>query len=119
MEKVNLQEKFGLLQGFWSPRVVGEVDGLQVKVVKLLGDFPWHSHEEEDELFLVVKGRLRLEFRDGEAVLEEGELLVVPRGTEHRPVAEAEVHVLLVESPSTINTGNVRESRTVENPDWL
>jgi mannose-6-phosphate isomerase-like protein (cupin superfamily) len=92
---------------------VGELNGQQVKLVRFVGEFVWHHHEDEDELFLVVKGRFRMEFRDRQIWLEEGEFLVVPRGVEHRPVAEQEAHVLLFEPASTLNTGNVRNERTV------
>ncbi len=119
MQKVNLREKLGLFDERWSPKVIGQVNDVQIKLAKLLGDFPWHSHEAEDELFLVLQGRLRLEFRDRAVVLEAGELLVVPRGTEHRPVAEEEVHLLLVEPSSTVNTGDARSERTVESPEWI
>ena len=115
MEKVNLAEKFSLFDDYWSPRIVGELNGQHVKLVKLKGEFIWHHHDVEDELFLVVKGRLTIKFRDKDVTLEEGEFLVVPRGVEHMPVAEEEVHVLLFEPASTLNTGNVRSERTVEN----
>src|SRR5947208_16820168 len=101
MEKVNLREKLDSLTEQWSPRIVGELNGQQVKLVKFMGPFVWHHHESEDELFLVVKGRFRMEFRDRQVWLEEGEFLIVPRGVEHRPVAEEEVHVLLFEPAST------------------
>ncbi len=113
MEKVNLAQKLGLFTDYWSPKVVGELNGQQVKLVKLKGEFVWHHHAEEDELFLVLKGRLVIKLRDGEIVLDEGEFVVVPRGVEHLPVAEEEVHVLLLEPASTLNTGNVRNERTV------
>jgi mannose-6-phosphate isomerase-like protein (cupin superfamily) len=114
MDKVNLAAKLSLFSDHWNPRIVGELNGQQVKLVKFEGPFVWHRHENEDELFLVVKGRFRMEFRDRDVWLEEGELLIVPRGVEHRPVAEEEVHVLLFEPASTLNTGNVRSERTVE-----
>ena len=114
MEKINLAEKLALIQDHWSPRVVAELNGQQVKLVKLQGTFVWHHHEAEDELFLVVSGRLRMDFRDREVWLEPGEMIVVPRGVEHRPHADDEVEVLLFEPASTLNTGNVRNERTVE-----
>lgn len=114
MEKVNLAEKFGRIPDHWKPRVVGELNGQLVKVVKLLGEFIWHAHHQEDELFLVVVGRLRMEFRDRHVWLEAGELLVVPRGVEHRPVAVEEAHVLLFEPASTLNTGDVRNELAVQ-----
>jgi lincosamide nucleotidyltransferase B/F len=119
LNKVSLAQKFKLFSEHWSPKVVAELNGQQVKVVKLQGPFVWHHHEQEDELFLVVKGRLRLEFRDRHVWLEEGELLVVPRGVEHRPVADEEVHVVLFEPASTLNTGNVRSELTVDRPQEL
>jgi mannose-6-phosphate isomerase-like protein (cupin superfamily) len=112
-EKVNLREKLARFSDHWSPKVVGELNGQQVKLVKFQGEFVWHHHDNEDELFLVVQGRFRMEFRDRHVWLEEGEFLVVPRGVEHRPVAEREVSVLLFEPASTLNTGNVQNERTV------
>src|SRR5262249_51324146 len=114
MEKVNLQEKLSRFQEQWSPKIVGELNGQLVKLVKFHGPFVWHHHENEDELFLVVKGRFRMEFRDRHVWLEEGELLIVPRGVEHRPVADEEAHVLLFEPGSTLNTGNVRNDLTLD-----
>jgi len=119
MEKVNLAEKFGLFEEHWSPKIVGELNGQQVKLVKVLGEFDWHHHENEDELFLVVKGQMRIELRDQALHLGEGEFLVVPRGVEHRPVAEREAHVLLFEPASTLNTGNVRTEKTVQRPERI
>jgi mannose-6-phosphate isomerase-like protein (cupin superfamily) len=119
MTKVNLREKFGLFGDHWKPKIVGDLNGQQVKLVKFLGEFVWHKHDGEDELFLVVRGRFRMEFRDRHVWLEEGEFLIVPRGVEHRPVAEQEVHVLLFEPATTLNTGNVRNERTVEQLDRL
>ena len=114
MTKVNLNEKLALFSEHWSPRIVGELNGQHVKLVKLKGEFVWHHHEHEDELFLVLKGSLTIRLRDGDVVLNEGEFFIVPRGIEHQPVAEEEVHVLLFEPASTLNTGNVRNERTVE-----
>jgi mannose-6-phosphate isomerase-like protein (cupin superfamily) len=119
MDKVNLREKFACFTQQWQPKVVGELNGQQVKLVKFQGPFVWHHHDDEDELFLVVKGRFRMEFRDRHVWLEEGEFLVVPRGVEHRPVAEEEAHVLLFEPASTLNTGNVQNERTVPNPEKI
>ena len=119
MDKVNLAEKLGLFTDYWNPRIVGELNGQQVKLVKFVGPFVWHHHEHEDELFLVVKGRFRMEFRDRDVWLEEGDMLVVPRGVEHRPVADEEAHVLLFEPATTLNTGNVRNERTVVELDRL
>jgi mannose-6-phosphate isomerase-like protein (cupin superfamily) len=114
MEKVNLNAKLGRFTEPWKPKIVGELNGQHVKLVKFQGPFVWHHHDAEDELFLVVKGRFRMELRDRDVWLEEGEFLVVPRGVEHRPVAEEETHVLLFEPASTLNTGNVSNERTVE-----
>ena len=111
-EKVNLEEKFSLFDEHWRPKVVGELNGQEVKLVKLLGPFTWHHHEDEDELFMVVKGRFRMEFRDRNVWLESGEFLVVPRGIEHRPVADEEAHVLLFEPSGTLNTGSVKNELT-------
>ena len=114
LEKVEIAEKFALFDEPWSPKIVAELNDAYVKVVKLQGEFVWHHHDDEDELFWVVSGRLRLELRDGDVVLEPGELVVVPKGVEHRPVAEGETHVVLIEPKTTLNTGNVRDKRTVD-----
>src|ERR671929_333159 len=113
VEKVSIGEKFALFDERWKPKIVGELNGQHVKLVKLLGEFVWHHHEREDELFLVVKGRFRMEFRDRAVWLEAGEFIIVPRGVEHRPVADEEAHVLLFEPATTLNTGNVTSERTV------
>ena len=115
MAKTNLHEKFSQFSDCWSPKIVGELNGQHVKLVKLLGEFVWHHHEHEDELFLVVKGRFRMDYEDHSVWVEEGEFLIVPRGVEHRPVAETEAHVLLFEPAATVNTGNVHNERTVRN----
>src|SRR5262245_57929203 len=112
MDKVNLTEKLSLFSKHWSPKIVGDLNGQQVKLVKFKGPFVWHHHENEDELFLVVKGRFRMELRDRDIWLEEGEFLVVPRGVEHRPVADEEASVLLFEPASILNTGNVQNELT-------
>jgi len=112
--KVSIAEKLRLFSEHWSPKIVGELNGQYVKLVKFSGPFVWHHHEAEDEMFLVVKGRFRVELRDGDVWLEEGEFLVVPKGVEHRPVAEEEAQVLLFEPATTLNTGTVRNERTVE-----
>ena len=114
MNKINLAEAFAHIADHWRPRIAGELNGQQVKLVKFQGPFVWHHHDHEDELFLVVRGRFRMELRDGEIELGEGEFLVVPRGVEHRPVADEECEVLLFEPATTLNTGNVRNERTVE-----
>lgn len=114
VKAINLAKKLSHFDDYWSPRIVGELNGQHVKLVKVLGPFVWHSHRDADELFLVVKGRLRIELRDGVLDLAEGELAIVPAGVEHRPVAEEECHVLLFEPAGTLNTGDVRDERTVE-----
>ena len=119
MEKVNLAEKFAMFADHWSPKVVGELNGQQVKLVKFQGEFVWHKHDQEDELFLVVKGHLRIRLRDRDVDLDEGEFFIVPRGVEHQPVAEHEVHALLFEPASTLNTGNIRSEKTVEQLDRI
>src|SRR5690242_18679454 len=113
MVSVNLTQKFGLFQDLWSPKVVGELNDHHVKLAKVKGEFVWHRHEAEDEMFLVVKGRLLLRFRDQDVWVAEGEFAIVPRGVEHLPIAPEETHVLLLEPKSTLNTGNVRNERTV------
>jgi mannose-6-phosphate isomerase-like protein (cupin superfamily) len=119
MDKVNLGEKLAQFSEQWKPKIVGELNGQQVKLVKFVGPFVWHHHDNEDELFLVVRGRFRMEFRDRHVWLEEGEFLIVPRGVEHRPFAEEGAHVLLFEPASTLNTGNVRNERTVAHLDRI
>ena len=119
LEKVNIRDKLRQFQEYWKPYIVAEVNGQMVKLAKLKGEFIWHNHENEDEMFLVVKGRLRIEFRTKQVWLEEGEFIVVPRGVEHRPVAEKEAHVLLFEPASTLNTGNMQNERTREKLDRI
>ena len=132
MNKINLREKFSLIKDHWQPHIAGELNGQYVKLVKFKGPFTWHHHENEDELFLVVKGRFRMEYREATVShqqgavkepaieeraiwLEEGEIIIVPRGVEHRPVADEEAHVLLFEPVSTLNTGNIEDEFTVRN----
>jgi mannose-6-phosphate isomerase-like protein (cupin superfamily) len=117
--KVNVREKLALFHDHWSPKIVGELNGQHVKLVKFQGEFVWHKHDHEDELFLVLKGRFRMEFRDRAIELEEGEFLIVPQGVEHRPVAAEEVHVLLFEPCGTLNTGDVENERTVREPERI
>ena len=112
MQTVTVAEKLALITEYWSPKAVASVNGFQVKLVKLKGEFVWHAHEVEDELFLVLQGTLRMQFRDGEVSVGKGEFLVVPHGTEHRPVADDEVHVMLLEPASTVNTGTAGGERT-------
>jgi len=115
-DKVSLADKLSRFSAHYQPKIVGELNGQHVKLVKFQGEFVWHHHEHEDELFLVVKGRFTMEFRDRQVPLEEGEFLIVPRGVEHRPVATDEVHVLLFEPATTLNTGNVVSERTIPQP---
>jgi len=119
MQTVNLAETFSKFQDYWNPRLLGEVNDFHVKAVKLKGEFIWHHHDNEDELFLVVKGTLRMRFRDHEAVVREGEFVIVPRGVEHLPVADDEVHIILLEPKTTLNTGNVSNERTVRELERL
>lgn len=113
MEKVNLLEKFNRIREYWKPYIAAELNGQHLKLDKLKGEFVWHRHENEDEMFLVVKGRFRMDLRDKPVMLEEGEFLVVPRGVEHRPVADEEAWVVLFEPASTFNTGNVHNERSL------
>jgi len=113
MNTVNLHEKFARFSDYAKPRIIGEVNDCYVKAVKLKGEFVWHHHENEDELFLVVKGTLRMQFRDRTEDINEGEFLIVPRGVEHCPLADEEVHIVLIEPKSTLNTGNITNERTV------
>lgn len=118
-EKICLAEKLASFSETWTPKVIAELNGQHVKLAKLNGEFVWHAHEHEDELFLVVRGSLEIEFRDRTVTLGPGELLVVPRGVEHRPVAQSEVELLLFEPASTVNTGEMGGDRTVANPEWI
>ena len=119
MEKINLAEKLSLFEEHFSPKIVGDLNDNHVKLVKVLGEFVWHSHEAEDEMFLVVKGRLTISFRDGDVELSENEMLIVPKGVEHRPLAREEAHVLLIEPKTTVNTGNSPGERTVPAPERI
>lgn len=114
MDKINLQEKLASFNAHWQPKIVGELNGQYVKLVKFQGPFVWHHHVAEDEMFMVVRGRFRMEFRDRHVWIEEGEFIIVPRGVEHRPVADEEAHVLLFEPASTLNTGNTENEMTVK-----
>jgi mannose-6-phosphate isomerase-like protein (cupin superfamily) len=118
MNPVNLAEKFTLIENLWSPKIVAELNNSYVKLAKLQGEFVWHHHENEDELFLVIKGTLIIRLRDRDLTLHEGELVVIPKGVEHCPIANQEVKVLLLEPKTTINTGMETNSRTV-NPEWI
>ena len=127
MQLINLREKFSLIKDYWNPRIAGELNGQLVKLVMFHGPFTWHHHDNEDELFLVVKGRFKMEFREPatkasgstDVWIEAGEFIIVPRGVEHRPVADEECEVLLFEPASTLNTGNVRDEFTVPTLDWV
>ena len=120
IDVVNLAEKFTRFSDHWSPKIVGEVNDMHVKVVKITGEFVWHHHDHEDELFLVVAGRLRMQLRDGDRDVGPGEFVIVPRGTEHCPLALTdEVHIVLLEPKGTLNTGNVTNERTVADPGRL
>jgi mannose-6-phosphate isomerase-like protein (cupin superfamily) len=113
MPAVNLAEKFAKFQDYWNPRILGELNDCHVKAVKIKGEFVWHHHDHEDELFLVVQGTLRMRFRDRDELIREGEFIIVPRGVEHLPVADEEVHIILLEPKTTLNTGNIENERTV------
>ena len=119
MEVINLAEKFSLFSDHWSPKVVGELNDFHVKLVKVKGEFVWHHHDDEDEMFLVVKGRFLMRLRDRDLWLNEGEFIIIPRGVEHAPAAPEEAHILLLEPKTTLNTGNVREERTVLEPERI
>jgi mannose-6-phosphate isomerase-like protein (cupin superfamily) len=119
MNKVNLWDKFSLIEETWSPKIVAELNGQQVKLAKIQGAFAWHHHDAEDELFLVIEGQLTIKFCDRDVVLEAGEFLVVPRGVEHKPVADKEAHVLLFEPAGTLNTGNVLSEMTIAQPETI
>lgn len=119
IDRVNLAEKFSLFTEMWHPKIVGALNGQHVKIAKIKGAFEFHRHEHEDELFLVVRGRMRMDFRDRSVDLEEDEILIVPRGVEHRPVADEEAHILMFEPECTVNTGNVRSDLTVSELEWI
>ena len=119
MEKVNLKEKFGKFDENWTPKIIGELNGSYIKIFKACGEFVWHSHEREDEFFLVVKGTLHIKLREKEIILDGGEFFIVPKGIEHFPYAPKEAHVLLFEPKEVINTGNTPCAKTVENPERI
>ncbi len=110
IEKINIAEKLELITDYWNPKIAGKLNGQLVKLVKFKGEFVWHQHENEDEMFMVIKGSFKMELRDKTLDIDEGEFIIIPKGTEHRPVAEAEVHLMLFEPASTLNTGNSIES---------
>lgn len=119
MNKINLAEKFSLFSEHWSPQIVGELNGQYVKLAKFKGEFVWHSHANEDELFLVIKGSLRIEFKEGAITLNEGEFYIVPKGVEHKPIADEEAHVMLLEPKSTEQTGGVESVLLVDKQPWI
>jgi mannose-6-phosphate isomerase-like protein (cupin superfamily) len=119
MEKVNLSEKLNTFDEYWKPKIVGALNGQHVKLAKLKGEFVWHHHDVEDELFYVIKGQLLIKLRDKDVTLNEGEFFIVPHGVEHKPVADNEVHILLFEPDTTLNTGNVKDEKTVTKPDVI
>ena len=119
MEKINLNQKFKLFNEFWTPKIVAELNGQHVKLAKARGEFVWHKHDSEDEFFLVVKGSFTIRLREGDIQLNEGEFYIVPKGIEHKPVAEEEAHVLMFEPKSTKHTGDVKSDLTVEKLEWI
>jgi len=119
MQKVNLLEKFDLIHEYWSPKIAAQLNGQYLKLAKFKGEFVWHHHHSEDELFLVTKGSLTIQFRDGDVTLQKGEFIVVPAGVEHRPVALEEVQAILLEPATTLNTGNVTNERTLPELAWI
>ncbi|MBS0652089.1 MAG: cupin domain-containing protein [Verrucomicrobia bacterium] len=119
MDKVNVSDKFKLFSAHWTPKILGEVNGSYVKIFKAKGEFVWHSHEHDDEFFLVIKGQLHIKLRDKEIILNEGEFFIVPKGVEHLPYANEEAHVLLFEPKEVINTGDAASEKTVANPEWI
>ena len=116
---INIRKKLLLFKTYWDPKVVGEINGQEVKVVKLKGDFVWHDHKDADELFLVIKGHLIIHFRDGDVHVDEGEIIIIPRGVEHKPEAPEEVHIILIDPKGTTNTGDVESEKTVKQPKQI
>ena len=114
MEVLNLKEKFNLFNDHWSPKIIGELNGQEIKIAKVKGEFVWHNHKDEDELFFIIKGKLKIEFRDKTVELNEGEMLIIPKGVEHKPIAEDEVSLMLFEPANTKHTGDVKHQLTVE-----
>ena len=119
MNKLNIVEKFSLFSDYWSPKIIGELNGQYVKLAKLKGEFVWHCHKDEDELFMVVKGDLKIEFRDKIVTINQNELIIVPMGVEHKPIADEEVWIMLFEPIATVNTGNVHSSLTKDKLDFI
>ena len=119
MDKINLKDKLALFNDYWSPKIVGELNESYVKLAKLKGEFVWHSHENEDEMFLVIKGKLLIKLRNKDIHLNEGEFVIIPKGVEHLPIAENEAHILLLEPKSTLHTGNIISEKTKQDLDWI
>lgn len=119
IKKKNLAEKFNIISEYWKPKIAGELNDSYVKLAKIKGEFDWHHHKNEDELFLVVKGKLTIKLREKDIELAEGEFVIIPKGTEHKPVADEEVELLLIEPKNTLNTGNIKNDKTVENLEWI
>ncbi len=119
MKKINLAEKFSLFGETWTPKLVGELNGQHVKLAKIKGEFVWHTHDEADEMFLVIKGSITIQMRDQDVILNAGEFFIVPRGVEHRPSAVDEAHIMLFEPAGTVNTGAVEHAYTVRDPEWI
>lgn len=119
MNKININEKFSLFTEYWSPKIVGELNGQSVKLAKFKGEFVWHKHDDEDEMFMVIKGLLKIEFRDKIETISENEFIIVPKGVEHKPVAEEEVWIMLFEPATTLNTGDTENELTKHNLDWI
>ncbi|MDF3054990.1 MAG: Cupin 2 conserved barrel protein [Gammaproteobacteria bacterium] len=119
MKKVNLQDKLNLFSEYWSPKIVGDLNDSHVKLVKFQGEFVWHKHDNEDELFFIIKGNLLIKFRDRDIYLKEGEFIIIPKGVEHLPIAEEEVHAMLIEPKTTLNTGDARSDLTKINLDRI
>ena len=119
MEKINIEQKLSLIEKHWSPKIIGEINDVYIKLVKFQGEFVWHFHEEEDELFYVLKGQMTMKFRSKDVDIEEGECIIVPRKVEHKPVSDEEVFLMLIEPKTTLNTGNIQSERTVEEPEFI
>lgn len=119
MTPINLSQKFSLFNEYWNPKIAGELNDSYVKLAKLKGEFDWHHHDNEDELFLVVKGQLLMKFKEKDVLVNEGEIIIVPKGIEHKPVAEKEAHILLIEPKTTLNTGTTVNERTRRDLDWI
>ncbi|OLS19785.1 MAG: hypothetical protein HeimC3_44060 [Candidatus Heimdallarchaeota archaeon LC_3] len=119
VNKINLSNKFSLFRDLWSPKIIADLNDSHVKLAKVKGEFVWHKHDDEDELFLVVKGKLKIELRDKELFLYEGEIVVIPKGVEHKPVADSEVQILLIETKGTVNTGDVTDEKTKKGEEFI